>query len=117
MPSLIASGRAAAVALGLLLPGGTALAADAGVQAFVRQVNAVVASVAPGDRAAIRAACARLVDRSFDVAAMAPEIAGEAWRRMNAEQQQSYRRGLAGKAASECVAHGNEMAGNTLDLV
>jgi ABC-type transporter MlaC component len=117
MPTILASGRAVAVAVGLVLPGGPAQAADAAVQTFVRQVNAVVASVEPGNRAAIETACGRLVAQAFDVPAMAPEIAGEAWRRMNAAERQAYQRGLAGKAATECVAHGNEMAGNTLDLV
>lgn len=113
----LASGRAFAVAVGLVMLGNPAPAADAAVENFVRQINAVVAAVQPGNRAAINAACVRLVAQSFDVAAMAPEITGDAWQRMNAVQRQAYTRGLAGKAASECAAHGNEMAGNTLDLI
>jgi ABC-type transporter MlaC component len=117
MPTMLASVRAFAVAVGFVLLAAPARSADAAVDNFVRQINAVVASVGPGDRAAIRSACSRLVALSFDVGAMAPEITGEAWRRMNAEQRQAYQRGLAGKAVSECAAHGNEMAGNPLDLI
>ena len=117
MRGKLASVRAIATAFGLVALAADARSADGAVDDFVRQINAVVASVQPGDRVAIRAACGRLVAQSFDIAAMAPEVAGDAWQRMNAEQRQAYRRGLAGKAASECVSHGNEMAGNTLDLI
>ena len=70
--------------------------ADGDGAAFVERINASVAPVKPGDRKAIRAACATLVEQAFDIAAMAPTISGEAWKRMNAGQRQAYARGLPG---------------------
>lgn len=94
-----------------------AVDATADVSAFVRRINAVVAPVKAGDRQAIRAACATLVEQAFDIDAMARAIADEAWKRMSADQRRAYERGLARRAASDCAAHGSEMAGNTVELI
>jgi ABC-type transporter MlaC component len=104
----------AAGALAVPLP---AIAADGAVAAFVDRINATVAKAEPGDRKAIGAACATLVKQSFDIDAMAPTIAGEAWGRMDAGQRARYSRGLARRAAGDCASHGNEIAGNAVDLV
>jgi ABC-type transporter MlaC component len=94
-----------------------AIDAAGDVQAFVQRINAVVAPVKAGDRQAIRAACATLVDQAFDIDAMAPAIADDAWKRMNADQRRAYKRGLARQAAADCASHGSEMAGNTVELI
>jgi ABC-type transporter MlaC component len=97
--------------------GAQAVEAGADVAAFVKQINAVVAPVKPGDRKAIRAACDSLVEQAFDIAAMAPDISAGAWKRMNAEQRGAYVRGLSRRAASDCASHGSEVAGNTVELI
>lgn len=91
--------------------------ADSAVSAFVDRINATVSPIEPGDRTAIRAACAALVGRAFDFDAMAPAIADEAWSRMSSAQRAVYVQGLERRAASDCVSHGNEIAGNTVELV
>lgn len=94
-----------------------AVEADSAVAAFVNRINATVSPVEPGDRAAIRAACAKLVAQAFDFNAMAPTIADGAWNRMNTEQRTAYVQGLERRAASDCASHGNEIVGNTVELV
>lgn len=94
-----------------------ALPADAAVAAFLQRINAAVKPVRPGDRAAIRTACSQLVAEAFDFEAMGITVAGEAWQRMSAMQRTAYADGLSRRAVSDCAAHGNEMAGNVLDLV
>jgi ABC-type transporter MlaC component len=94
-----------------------AVAADGAVSAFVDGINATVAPVAPGDRKAISAACATLVKQSFDIRAMAPDIAAEAWGRMDAGQRAAYTHGLARHATADCASHGGEIAGNTVEIV
>lgn len=94
-----------------------AIEAAGDVAAFVEHINAVVAPAKPGDRKAIRAACAMLVEQAFDIAAMAPTITDGAWRRMSGAQRQAYVRGLSRRAASDCASHGREIAGNTVELV
>ena len=101
----------------VLAAGAVAVAADRGVAAFVDRINATVAKAEPGDRKAIGAACATLVKQSFDIDAMAPTIAGEAWARMDAAQRARFSRGLARRAAEDCASHGNEIAGNAVDIV
>jgi ABC-type transporter MlaC component len=108
-------------AIGTMLIGSagqvSAVEAGADVAAFVARINALVAPVKPGDRKAVRAVCDRIVAQSFDIRAMAHDIAGEAWTRMNAEQRASYVRGLGKRASSDCASHGSEVAGNTVELV
>ena len=94
-----------------------AVEADGAVAAFVDRINATVAPVKPGDRTAIRAACATLVGQAFDIDAMAPTIVAEAWGRMDAGQRAAYSRGLARRAAADCASHGGEIAGNAVELV
>jgi ABC-type transporter MlaC component len=94
-----------------------AVEVDGAVSAFVDRINATVAPVAPGDGKAIRAACATLVSQAFNIGAMAPDIVPEAWVRMDAGQRAAYSRGLAKRAADDCVSHGGEIAGNTVELV
>jgi ABC-type transporter MlaC component len=113
---MIRSSMAAAV-LAVLGCQAHAVEAGADIAAFVKQINAVVAPVKPGDRKAIRAACNNLVEQAFDVAAMAPDISDGAWKRMNKEQRQAYVRGLSRRAASDCASHGSEVAGNTVELI
>ena len=94
-----------------------AVEADGAVAAFVDRINATVGPVKPGDRKAIRAACATLVGQAFDIDAMAPDIVAEAWERMDAGQRAAYARGLARRAAADCASHGSEIAGNAVELV
>jgi ABC-type transporter MlaC component len=108
---------AATLAAVLLAAPSGAAEADGAVTTFVDRINAVVAPVKPGDRTAIRAACAALVEQAFDIDAMAPAVTEEAWRRMNGKQRAAYVRGLSDRAASDCAAHGSEIAGNTVELV
>ena len=91
--------------------------ADSAVTAFVNRINATVSPIEPGDGASIRAACAKLVAQTFDFNAMAPAIADGAWSRMNGEQRSAYVQGLQRRAAADCASHGNEIAGNTVELV
>jgi ABC-type transporter MlaC component len=112
----IAAAAAALVLTPLALPA-SAAEAEGAVTAFVARINAVVGPVKPGDRAAIRAACATLVEQAFDIDAMAPAITEEAWTRMNGKLRAAYVRGLSDRAASDCAAHGSEIAGNTVELV
>jgi ABC-type transporter MlaC component len=109
--------RVLAAVVAMLASSAQAPAAESDVAAFVQRINKVIGSVEPGDRAAIRTACQTLVAQSFDIEAMAPSITDEAWQRMNADQRQAYAAGLARRAASDCVAHGREIAGNTVVLV
>ena len=106
-----------ALAAGALAVPARAVAADAAVAAFVDRINATVGPVEPGDRKAIGAACATLVKQSFDIDAMAPAITGEAWARMDGGQRARYSRGLARRAAGDCASHGNEIAGNAVEIV
>ena len=106
-----------ALAAGAFAAPGPAAAADGAVAAFVEGINATVGPVKPGDRKAIGAACATLVRQSFDIDAMAPAITGEAWSRMDSGQRARYARGLARRAADDCASHGNEIAGNAVDIV
>ena len=101
------------------LASATALAASAddAVAAFVARINAAVAPIKPGDRSAIRKACAALVAEAFDFQTMGAMIAGEVWGRMNQQQRSAYVDGLSRRAVSDCASHGNEMAGNLLVLV
>ncbi|MDW6022720.1 ABC transporter substrate-binding protein [Mesorhizobium sp. BAC0120] len=103
----------------LSLPVSAALAveADRATTAFVNRINAVIAPVAPGDREAIRTACAILVKQAFDIDAMAPSIAEEAWPHMSGNQRTAYSRGLTKRAVSDCTSHGNEIAGNIVEIV
>ena len=107
---------AAIVVAAFAAPAG-AIDAAGDVTAFVQRINTVVAAVKPGDRQAIRAACATLVDQAFDIDAMAPDITDEAWKRMNADQRRAYARGLTRRATSDCASHGSEIAGNTVELI
>jgi ABC-type transporter MlaC component len=119
MPRIVDAMRhsiAVAVLVTLVAPAG-AVEADSAVAAFVDRINATVAPVKPGDRRAIRAACAALVAHAFDIDAMAPAITDEAWNRMNGVQRAAYARGLARRAAADCVSHGKEVAGNTVEIV
>ncbi len=106
-----------AVAALLSLASNPATGADNAVDAFIGRINATVAPVKAGDRAAIRAACSSLIAQAFDFDSMAPSIAGEAWSRMNAKQRAAYTGGLSRRAVSDCAAHGNEVAGNVVELV
>src|SRR4051812_27018102 len=84
-----------ALAAGALALPALAAEADGAATAFVERINATVGPVKPGDRQAISAACASLVKQAFDIDAMAPAIAGEAWDRMDGGQRGRYSRGLA----------------------
>jgi len=94
-----------------------AVEADSATTAFVDRINAVIAPVEPGDREAIRAACVILVRQAFDIDAMAPTIAEEAWPRMSGEQRAAYVLGLTKRTVSDCAFHGNEIAGNMVEIV
>jgi ABC-type transporter MlaC component len=94
-----------------------AATSDRAVDDFIRRLNATVGSLKPGDTAAARSACARLVDQAFDIDAMAPATSAGAWQRMNAAQKAAYRNGLTKRVARDCVSRSRDVAGQTMELV
>lgn len=119
MPRMIHAIRcsiAASLLAALVMPA-AAVEVDGAVTAFVARINETIGPVKAGDRKSIRAACATLIDRTFDIGAMAPSITDEAWKRMNGKQRTAYTQGLAKRAASDCASNGREIAGNTVEIV
>lgn len=98
----------------------TPLQAASGNQAvddFVARLNGAIGGLKVGDRAAAAAACATLVERVFDIDAVAPATAPEAWKRMSASQRAAYSAGIASKAADDCAERSREFAGQALEFV
>jgi ABC-type transporter MlaC component len=94
-----------------------AYAADPATLAFVDRINQTVEAINPSDRSAIRAGCASLIERTFDLESMAKSITGEAWTRMSAKHRAAYVHGLAKRATGDCTKSGREIAGNLVELV
>ncbi len=104
-------------AAGLGLAATLAHAADPATLAFVDRINRTVEAINPGDRSAIRAGCASLIEQTFDLETMAKSITGEAWSRMSAKHRAAYVKGLAKRATGDCTRSGREIAGNLVELV
>jgi ABC-type transporter MlaC component len=105
------------LAIGIAVATSAASAADPATLAFVDRINQSVEAINPSDRSAIRAGCATLIARTFDLESMAKSITGEAWTRMSAKHRAAYIQGLAKRATGDCTKSGREIAGNLVELV
>lgn len=109
---------AAAVAVALAFGSGVhAAEADAAIVAFVDRINETTGSAKPGDKAAVRAACAELVSEVFDFDTMAVSASYDSFKRMTKAQKDAYREALVKKAARDCASRGKEVAGQKVDIV
>lgn len=94
-----------------------ASAAEPAIDDFVGRVNATIGSLKAGDTGGVATACARLVDRAFNLDAMAPVTSAGAWSRMSQAQKAAYRAVLSRRAVSDCRDHSGDFAGKTMRLV